>query len=221
MKWSIQTPKRRDRRGEDLAGELGTGASTRKSSIAPTTQAHRGAEQDTANLAGRARGTRARHDVPKKIASPPSRGSGRRLSRRASGLSTTPSSRAIPPTAGVRSDDDQECDRSAVERPRGDPEAPASPALLRAVQAVACVTEARHDVALLVELRGRRRDDDRHVGMVAWIRAIPSGAAIRAISAPSAAPAAFTVATAAAVDCRWRASGRAGSRHGPRCRSAV
>ncbi len=39
--------------------------------------------------------------MPKKIAIPPSRGIGFGFSRRASGRSTTPSSRAIPPTAGV------------------------------------------------------------------------------------------------------------------------
>ena len=50
-----------------------------------------------------------------KIASPPSRGMGRRFSRRASGLSTTPSSRAIPPTAGVRRTTISERDRRAVQ----------------------------------------------------------------------------------------------------------
>ena len=41
--------------------------------------------------------------IPRKSASPPRRGTGRTLSRRPSGWSTTPSLRAIPPTAGVSS----------------------------------------------------------------------------------------------------------------------
>ena len=93
-------------------------------------------------------------------------------------------------------------------------------ALLRAVQAVACVAEPGHDVALLVERAVDRRHDDRDVGMVAMDPLDPLGRGDqgdqpdgRRARAPSPSRPRLP------SSCRSRASGRAGSRRGRRCRS--
>ena len=73
----------------------------RKSSIAPTVVATAIPSRSpfVSWLSGR--NASAGTKTPKKSASPPSRGTVRRFSRLAPGRSTTPRSRAIPPTAGV------------------------------------------------------------------------------------------------------------------------
>ena len=91
--------------------------------------------------------------------------------------------RAPPPTAGVRQHDRSAID-GPVERPRGCRAArPASASLLRAVQAVACVAEAWNDVARSFKPWSIDATTMDTSGWSRWIRAIPSGAAISAISA--------------------------------------
>ena len=104
VKWSIQTP---NSGGIDAAtncpASFTGGESPRKSSTAPTTVAT-AAPSSTPRLSPeRSRNASAGTRIPRKIASPPRRGIGRRLMRRESGRSTAPSRRAMPPTAGVRS----------------------------------------------------------------------------------------------------------------------
>ena len=104
VKWSIQTPNAVGiAAARTWPASFGTGASPRKSSIAPTTQATAAPSRIPRISPERSRNARAGTRIPMKIARPPSRGIGRRLSRRASGVSTTPRSRAMPPTAGVSS----------------------------------------------------------------------------------------------------------------------
>ena len=74
----------------------------RKSSIAPTSVATAAPSSRPRVSEPSGRNASAGTKIPKKSASPPSRGTGRRFSRRPPGRSTTPSRRAIPPTAGVR-----------------------------------------------------------------------------------------------------------------------
>ena len=144
------------------------GESPRKSSTAPTTVAT-AAPSSTPRLSPeRSRNASAGTRIPRKIASPPSRGIGRRLILRASGRSTAPSIRAIPPTAGREEDDDDERDDRPVEDLRRRPQLVEHAApLLRPVEAVACVAEAREDVALLVQPAIDGRDDDVDVGVLA------------------------------------------------------
>ena len=103
VKWSIQTPNAVGiAAASTCPASFGTGASPRKSSIAPTTQATAAPSRIPRISPERSRNASDGTRIPMKIASPPSRGIGRRLSRRSSGLSTTPRRRAMPPTAGVR-----------------------------------------------------------------------------------------------------------------------
>ncbi len=101
--WSIQTP---NIGGIDAAtnwpASFTDGESPRKSSTAPTTVAIAAPSSTPLLSPERSRNASAGTRIPRKIASPPSRGIGRRLMRRASGRSTAPSMRAMPPTAGVR-----------------------------------------------------------------------------------------------------------------------
>ena len=76
-------------------------ARPRKSSIAPTSVATAIPSSSPFVSRPSGRNASAGTKIPKKSASPPRRGTARRLSRRAPGSSTTPSNRAIPPTAGV------------------------------------------------------------------------------------------------------------------------
>ena len=102
--WSIQTP---NIGGIDAAtscpASFTDGESPRKSSTAPTTVAMAAPSRTPRLSPERSRNASAGTRIPRKIASPPRRGIGRRLMRRASGRSTAPSIRAMPPTAGVRS----------------------------------------------------------------------------------------------------------------------
>ena len=102
VKWSIQTPKKGGiTAATTCPASLRPGASTRKSSIAPTTVATAAPRRTPRVSRPSSRNASAGTKMPKKIAIPPSRGIGFGSRRRASGRSTTPSSRAIPPTAGV------------------------------------------------------------------------------------------------------------------------
>ena len=159
--------------------------------------------------------------MPRKIASPPSRGIGRRLRRRASGLSTTPSSRAMPPTAGRQEHDDQKRDRRAVQDLRVVPKL-AHRRLLRAVEPVACVPETRDDVALLVQAAVDRCDDDarRRDGRGGSAR-FPRASRSARSAGPSVAPRPSPSRPPRRSSCRSRASDRAGSRRGRRCRSGA
>ena len=102
VKWSIQTPK-----AVGIAAAItcpasfGIGSSPRKSSTAPTTHATAAPSRMPRISPERSRNASDGTMIPRKIASPPRRGIGRRLTRRSSGRSTTPSMRAMPPTAGV------------------------------------------------------------------------------------------------------------------------
>ncbi len=75
----------------------------RKSSTAPTVVATAAPIRIPRVSRPRSRNASAGTKMPRKSASPPSRGIGRRFSRLPPGWSTTPSRRAIPPTAGVSS----------------------------------------------------------------------------------------------------------------------
>ena len=75
----------------------------RKSSIAPTVVATAIPSSRPFVSRPSGRNASAGTKIPKKSASPPSRGTEPRFTRRAPGRSTTPSIRAIPPTAGVSS----------------------------------------------------------------------------------------------------------------------
>ena len=77
--------------------------SPRKSSIAPTVVATAIPSRRPFVSRPSGRNASAGTKIPKKSASPPSRGTEPRFRRRAPGRSTTPSIRAIPPTAGVSS----------------------------------------------------------------------------------------------------------------------
>ena len=94
-----------DRGGDDLAAELLPPAEAAEVVDGADGRRDGGAEQDPAHLRRRAAGTRAPGTkMPRKSASPPSRGTPRGVWRRpSSGRSTTPSRRAMPPTAGVSS----------------------------------------------------------------------------------------------------------------------
>ena len=145
------------------------GESPRKSSTAPTTVATAAPSRTPRLSPERSRNASDGTRIPRKIASPPRRGIGRRLIRRASGSVDRAEQARHAADRGRQEDDDDERDRS----PRRGP--PASPAarrtwladLLRSVQPVACVAEAREDVALLVQAAVDRRDDDGDVGVVA------------------------------------------------------
>ena len=101
---------------------FGSGASPRKSSTAPTTHATAAPSRMPRISPERSRNASDGTRIPRKIASPPSRGIGRRLSRRASGWSTTPSSRAMPPTAGVSRTTIAEARSARPRGPRGSPQ---------------------------------------------------------------------------------------------------
>ena len=75
----------------------------RKSSIAPTRVATAAPSRRPLVSRPNGRNASAGTKIPKNSANPPRRGTGLRLRRRMPGRSTTPSIRAIPPTAGVKS----------------------------------------------------------------------------------------------------------------------
>jgi hypothetical protein len=93
--------ERRNGGGEIWPASFGAGRRTRKSSIAPTTVATAAPSSTPRVSRPSSRNASAGTKIPKKIASPPSRGTGLTFSLLLSGRSTTPRSRAMPPTAGV------------------------------------------------------------------------------------------------------------------------
>ena len=103
VKWSIQTPKKGGiAAATTWPASLRPGLRTRKSSMAPTTVATAAPSSTPRVSFPSSRKASAGTKIPKKIARPPSRGIGLTFRRLLSGRSTTPRSRAIPPTAGVR-----------------------------------------------------------------------------------------------------------------------
>src|SRR3569833_2334526 len=76
--------------------------SPRKSSIAPIVTATAAPSSRPRVSCENGRNASPGTKMPRKSATPPSRGTGLRFSRRPPGASTTPSTRALPPTAGVR-----------------------------------------------------------------------------------------------------------------------
>ena len=78
--------------------------SPRKSSMAPTVDRHRRAEQEPARVAAERQERERRHEDPEEERDARrAAGSGAGSARRPPGASTTPSIRAMPPTAGVSS----------------------------------------------------------------------------------------------------------------------
>src|SRR5262245_6231723 len=166
--WSIHTP---NMHGIEAATNwpmsFTDGDRPRKSSTAPTTVATAAPRRTPLLSSERSRNASDGTRMPRKIARPPRRGIGRRLSRRASGRSTAPSMRAIPPTAGVRSTTMTNAMRAPYRTSGVARSSSNILRLFRAVQAVACVAEAREDVALLVQAPVDGRDHDANVGMLA------------------------------------------------------
>src|SRR5207253_5238181 len=116
---------------------------------------------------------RAGTKVPRKGGSPPRRGTGGRFSLRPPGASTAPSSRAIPPTAGVSSTTTTRATSAPQTTAKWSPRtlttlccAVPSIALLRAVQAVSRVPEARDDKAPVIETAVDGCAHDVHVRML-------------------------------------------------------
>ena len=104
VKWLIQIPKPTGMAAAAIwPPSFSHGRRPRKSSIAPTVVATAAPSRIPRASLFSFRKARAGTITPRKSASPPSRGIGRVCSLRPPGLSTTPSSRAIPPTAGVSS----------------------------------------------------------------------------------------------------------------------
>ena len=102
VKWSIHTPDAQAIAAAAICpASFGRGSSPRKSSIAPTTHATAAPSRIPRISRSSDRNASDGTRIPRKIASPPSRGIGRLFSLRSPGRSTTPSRRAIPPTAGV------------------------------------------------------------------------------------------------------------------------
>jgi hypothetical protein len=101
--WSIQTPNAHGIAAATSCPKSFTdGDRPRKSSTAPTTVATAAPRRMPRLSADRSRNANDGTRIPRKIARPPRRGIGRRLILRASGRSTAPIMRAMPPTAGVR-----------------------------------------------------------------------------------------------------------------------
>src|SRR5207248_6611785 len=179
-------------------------ASPRKSSIAPTVVATAAPSSRPRVSRERSRNASAGTKIPKKSASPPSRGTARTLRRRAPGSSTTPSIRAIPPTAGVS--------RITI------PQAATAPQMtsrwsvsvshmsLGPVEPVAGVAEAGDDVAALVQLAVDGGGDDPHVRVFALQVLDPFGRGDQADERDRAG--------ARALDCGNRGrAGAAGGKH--------
>ena len=200
MKWSIQTPNAVGiAAARTWPASFGTGARPRKSSIAPTTQATAAPSRIPRISLERSRNARDGTRIPMKIASPPSRGIGRRLRRRSSGVSTTPRSRAMPPTAGVR--------RTTIRRAIAAPYRTSGLARSSSTSPTSCrrACRLRHRVpgrcspsrsarGRSTRRRWRRPDGRGGSGRCprAWRSARSAGSSWR--------PHAFTVATAAAVE---------------------
>ena len=159
----------RDRGGRDLAGELRDRVEPAEVVDRADDARDRGAEHDAPHLAVEREERERRHEDPEE-------------DREAA----EPRDRALVDVAAAGLGDDAEEARHATDgrcqehdHDEGDQGAPenlgvraelfehATWRLLRAVEAVACVSEAGDDVPLLVELAVDRGDDDREVRMVA------------------------------------------------------
>ena len=190
------------------------GFSTRKSSIAPTTVATAAPSSTPRVSRPSSRNASAGTKIPKKIASPPSRGTGLHVQAPPPGLVDDAEQPRHAADRGRQQDDDQQREQRSRREPRdGRAARPSVPRLLRAVEPVACVAEARHDVALLVQLAVDRGADDVDVRDAPRARARSRRAPRRCRRAsPSARRRPSPPRPPRRSSCRSRASGRARSR---------
>ena len=199
----------------------------RKSSTAPTVVATAAPSRMPAHLAVELAGTRA----------PGRRSRGRARARRAGARRAVSSGGR--PRRGRRRRAGGPCRRPRASAGRRSPRAIRAPQrtsrwlgelvpdhgrrLLRAVEAISRVAEAGDDVALLVQVRVDRGDEDVDVGMVALdARARPRARRSARSARCCAAPACLRIVDRVRrSSCRSRASGRAAARRARRCRRAA
>ena len=173
VKWSIQTP---NMGGIDAASELAGELRRRREAAEVVDRADhrrdRGAQQHAAALAREIEESERRNEDAEEDREPAEPRDRASVEPARVGLVDGAEHARHAADRGREEDDDDEGDRRLRRGPPASPAARRSTTgLLRAVQAVACVAEAREDVALLVQAAVDRGDDDRDVRVVARARA--------------------------------------------------